>query len=60
MAAKLKYLKGEGTRDPVKWVHGKYPPKKAGGPRRISATGAREPYHVLWELYETPEPKVKP
>ena len=60
MTTKLKVLKGTGTHKKVKWSHGKHPPLKPGGPKRIDAVAPRAPYTMRWELYETPEPKVKP
>lgn len=57
MTTKLKLLKGSGTRETVKWSHGKFPPKKPGGPRRIQAVAPRKPHVLNLELYETPEPK---
>jgi hypothetical protein len=59
VTAKLKSVKGEGTKT-VKWAHGKHPPLKPGGPVRIDAAAPRRPYVLRWDLYETPEPKVKP
>jgi hypothetical protein len=56
----LKLVIGTGTRDPVKWVHGKYPPKEPGGPRRIQAVAPRMPYVISLKLYESPEPTVMP
>jgi hypothetical protein len=59
MTTKLKALRGEGKKT-VKWAHGKYPPLKPGGPVRIDAAAPSSPYVLRWDLYETPEPKVKP
>jgi hypothetical protein len=58
VTAALRLVNGTGTRETVKWAHGKHKPRVKGATALIDAAAPSPPYVLRFDLYTTPDPMV--